>query len=127
MNELLPSFQDEETDLLEGHNSSISGNDALSNGNLRGDVTKSAGPLFPEVDKLLALFKDSYKELVDLRKQVCFGICGYGTLILLIYCSVKVFIFPFSSWLKIDGRLFNLKKEVSVQDSKHRKTLAEVS
>ncbi|XP_041000120.1 exocyst complex component SEC10b-like [Juglans microcarpa x Juglans regia] len=95
VNGLLPSFQDEETDLLEGHNGSISGNDALSNGNFRGDATKLAAPLFPEVDKLLGLFKDSYKELVDLRKQ-------------------------------IDGRLFNLKKEVSVQDSKHRKTLAEL-
>lgn len=28
---------------------------------------------------------------------------------------------------KIDGRLYNLKKDVSVQDSKHRKTLGEVS
>ncbi|KAM4071588.1 hypothetical protein ACB094_11G071900 [Castanea mollissima] len=27
---------------------------------------------------------------------------------------------------KIDGRLYNLKKEVSIQDSKHRKTLAEL-
>ncbi|KAL9303855.1 hypothetical protein ACSQ67_021118 [Phaseolus vulgaris] len=27
----------------------------------------------------------------------------------------------------IDGRLYNLKKDVSVQDSKHRKTLSEVS
>ncbi|PQQ03494.1 exocyst complex component SEC10b isoform X1 [Prunus yedoensis var. nudiflora] len=52
-------------------------------------------PLFPEVDKILSLFKDSCKELVDLQKQ-------------------------------IDGRLNNLKKEVSVQDSKHRKTLAEL-
>ncbi|GLT71107.1 hypothetical protein SLA2020_431480 [Shorea laevis] len=68
VNELLPSFQDEETYSSEGHG---------------------------KVDKLLALFKDSYKELVDLRKQV-------------------------------DGRLYNLKKEVSVQDSKHRKTLAEL-
>lgn len=29
--------------------------------------------------------------------------------------------------LKIDGKLLNLKKDVSVQDSKHRKTLTEVS
>ncbi|XP_062155726.1 exocyst complex component SEC10b [Alnus glutinosa] len=95
VNELLPSFHDEETYSSEGHGSGVGGNDALSNGHLRGDAAKSAAPLFPEVDKLLALFKDSYKELVDLRKQV-------------------------------DGRLFNLKKEVSVQDSKHRKTLAEL-
>ncbi|XP_059456107.1 exocyst complex component SEC10b [Corylus avellana] len=95
VNELLPSFQDEETYSSEGHGSGAGGNDALSNGHLRGDAAKSAAPLFPEVDKLLGLFKDSYKELVDLRKQV-------------------------------DGRLNNLKKEVSVQDSKHRKTLAEL-
>ncbi|GMY18537.1 exocyst complex component SEC10b [Fagus crenata] len=100
VNELLPWFQDEEAaDSSEGGgHSSI---DALSNGHLRGDAAKSAAaaaaasPLFPEVDKLLALFNDSYKELVDLRKQ-------------------------------IDGRLYNLKKEVSIQDSKHRKTLAEL-
>ena len=76
MNELLPWFQDEEAaDSSEGGgHSSI---DALSNGHLRGDAAKSAAaaaaaasPLFPEVDKLLALFNDSYKELVDLRKQV---------------------------------------------------------
>ncbi|XP_059444471.1 exocyst complex component SEC10a-like isoform X3 [Corylus avellana] len=95
VNELLPSFQDEETYSSEGHGSGVGGNAALSNGHLRGDAAKSAAPLFPEVDKLLGLFKDSYKELVDLRKQV-------------------------------DGRLNNLKKEVSVQDSKHRKTLAEL-
>ncbi|KAL0008423.1 hypothetical protein SO802_009925 [Lithocarpus litseifolius] len=90
VNELLPSFQDEEADSSEG--GGHGGNDGLSNGHLRG---AAAAPLFPEVDKLLALFNDSYKELVDLRKQ-------------------------------IDGRLYNLKKEVSVQDSKHRKTLAEL-
>ena len=76
MNELLPWFQDEEADSSEGgHSGGIGGNDALSNGHLRGDAAKSAAaasPLFPEVDKLLALFNDSYKELVDLRKQVFF-------------------------------------------------------
>lgn len=72
VNELLPSFQEE---------------DAAKLG--QGD------PLFPEVDALHALFKDSCKELVDLRHQ-------------------------------IDNRLQNLKKEVAVQDSKHRKTLAEL-
>lgn len=41
------------------------------------------------------MFKDSCKELAELRKQ-------------------------------IDGRLYNLKKDVSVQDTKHRKTLAEL-
>ena len=74
MNDLLPSFQEEESDSIEGHNN-IS-NDVFSNGHLRGqsDTIKfSQGlstPLFPEVDKLLTLFKDSSQELVDLRKQV---------------------------------------------------------
>lgn len=100
VNELLPSFQEEETDSPEGPNN-VSGSDALPNGHARVavDAAKSArglsSPLFPEVDKLLSLFKDSCKELVDLRKQ-------------------------------IDGRLYNLKKDVSAQDSKHRKTLAEL-
>ncbi|XP_048321286.2 exocyst complex component SEC10b [Ziziphus jujuba] len=100
VNDLLPSFQEEETDSAEGHGN-ISGTDALPNGHIRAlsDTAKfSQGPsepLFPEVGKLLSLFKDSCKELVDLRKQ-------------------------------IDGRLYNLKKEVSAQDSKHRKTLTEL-
>ncbi|KAF8033293.1 hypothetical protein BT93_D2025 [Corymbia citriodora subsp. variegata] len=100
VNDLLPSFQEEETDSSEGHGN-ISANDVLPNGTLRAsaDAAKSAQglstPLFPEVDALLTLFKDSCRELVDLRKQV-------------------------------DGRLYNLKKEVSIQDSKHRKTLAEL-
>ncbi|XP_043716679.1 exocyst complex component SEC10b-like isoform X2 [Telopea speciosissima] len=101
VNELLPSFQEEETDSLEGHGS-LGGNDALPNGHMRvpSDMAKSAQggvstPLFPEVDALLSLFKDSCKELVDLRQQV-------------------------------DGKLYNLKREVSVQDSKHRKTLSEL-
>ncbi|EXB51622.1 Exocyst complex component 5 [Morus notabilis] len=99
VNELLPSFQ-EETDSSEAHNN-VSGSDSLPNGHARlsADAAKSAqglsSPLFPEVDKLLSLFKDSCKELVGLRKQ-------------------------------IDGRLYNLKKDVSAQDSKHRKTLAEL-
>lgn len=75
MNELLPSFQEEETDALEGH-SSITGGDSLSNGHLQrpSDSAKYSqalsSPLFPEVDKLLSLFKDSCKELIELRKQV---------------------------------------------------------
>lgn len=92
VNELLPSFIEEDADLGDGQ-------DGPPNGHIRApsDASKLAegGPLFPEVDKLLALFKDSCKELVDLRQQ-------------------------------IDSRLQNLKKEVAVQDSKHRKTLAEL-
>lgn len=90
VNELLPSFK------LEDLESDAS--DSLPNGHLR-DANKFSqvlsSPLFPEVEKLLSLFKDSCKELLELRKQ-------------------------------IDGRLYNLKKDVSVQDSKHRKTLAEL-
>ncbi|KAG6748153.1 hypothetical protein POTOM_048054 [Populus tomentosa] len=98
VNDLLPSFQDEEADSAEGN---IGGSDMLANGDVRApsDAAKLAqglsSPLFPEVDGLLSLFRDSCTELIDLRKQ-------------------------------IDGRLYNLKKEVSVQDSKHRKTLAEL-
>ncbi|KAI4364714.1 hypothetical protein MLD38_020769 [Melastoma candidum] len=99
VNDLLPSYQEEDHDSLEGHGN-IGGSD-LPNGLSRAPSDGARGPhgasapLFPEVDALLNLFKDSCKELVDLRKQ-------------------------------IDGRLYNLKKEVSVQDSKHRKTLAEL-
>ncbi|XVF50288.1 hypothetical protein PTKIN_Ptkin04bG0084300 [Pterospermum kingtungense] len=99
VNELLPSFQEEDADSADGHG--IGGTDALPNGHVRAssDATKFArglsSPLFPEVDALLLLFKDSCKELIDLRKQ-------------------------------IDGRLYNLKKEVSTQDAKHRKTLTEL-
>lgn len=100
VNELLPSYQEEEADSLEGH-SNIGAHDTLQNGNLRitSDAGKSAqglsSPLFPEVDALLSLFQDSCRELIDLRK-------------------------------KIDGRLHNLKKDVVIQDSKHRKTLGEL-
>ncbi|XP_054802441.1 exocyst complex component SEC10b [Prosopis cineraria] len=100
VNELLPSFQEEEADSLEGH-SNIGGHDSLPNGHspAPSDSAKYtqalSTPLFPEVEKLLSLFKDSCKELVELRKQ-------------------------------IDGRLYNLNKDVSVQDSKHRKTLFEL-
>ncbi|WRX26344.1 Exocyst complex component Sec10-like - like 2 [Theobroma cacao] len=73
VNELLPSFQEEEADTADGH--SIGGTDVLPNGHIRvsSDATKFAqglsAPLFPEVDALLSLFKDSCRELVDLRKQ----------------------------------------------------------
>ncbi|PSS03999.1 Exocyst complex component like [Actinidia chinensis var. chinensis] len=94
VNKLLPSYQEDETDSIEGH-SSIGANEALSNGNLHtpSDGGKYAqglsSPLFPEVDALLSLFQDSCRELID-------------------------------------GRLYNLKKEVVTQDSKHRKTLGEL-
>ncbi|CAN1237424.1 Exocyst complex component SEC10a [Linum grandiflorum] len=95
VNNLIPAFQEDDVDSGEGHG------DGMSNGHVRApsDASKFAqvasSPLFPEVDALLALFRDSCKELIDLRKQT-------------------------------DGKLNNLKKEVSVQDSKHRKTIAEL-
>ena len=72
MNELLPSFQEEEADTAEGN---IGGSDVLANGHVRApsDTVKSSqgqSPLFPEVDSLLSLFRDSCRELIDLRKQV---------------------------------------------------------
>lgn len=95
VNELLPSYQEEDADSAESH-SNITANDLLLNGSSRlpSDAGKSS-PMFPEVDALLSLFKNSCTQLIDLRKQ-------------------------------IDGKLYNLKKEVSVQDSKHRKTLGEL-
>ncbi|KAJ8537169.1 hypothetical protein K7X08_035570 [Anisodus acutangulus] len=100
VNEILPSYQEEESDSVEGHANGV-GSDALPNGNLRTppDAGKLAqglsSPLFPEVDTLLSLFKNSCKQLVDFRKQ-------------------------------IDGNLSNLKTEVAVQDTEHRKTLSEL-
>ncbi|KAJ4843879.1 Exocyst complex component S10b [Turnera subulata] len=98
VNNLLPSFQEEDGDAADGHGGT---GDGLPNGHARvaSDAVKHtqvpASPLFPEVDSLLSLFRDSCRELIDLRKQ-------------------------------IDGRLYNVKKEVVAQDSKHRKTLAEL-
>ncbi|XP_021771292.1 exocyst complex component SEC10b-like [Chenopodium quinoa] len=98
VNELLPSYNEEDGEAADGHGN-FSSNDALSNGNFRNtDAAKGVSnsmPLFPEVDALLSLFKDSCKELIDLRQQV-------------------------------DTRLSSLRKEVSQQDAKHRKTLAEL-
>ncbi|KAI3844006.1 hypothetical protein MKW92_016957 [Papaver armeniacum] len=103
VNELLPSFQEEETDSSEGggiHDGLPNGHsripsDAAAKAAAQGGAGLMTSPLFPEVDALLNLFKDSCRELIDLRQQV-------------------------------DSKLLNLKKEVSVQDSKHRKTLSEL-
>ncbi|WMV54377.1 hypothetical protein MTR67_047762 [Solanum verrucosum] len=94
--EVLPSCLEKEVDSLEGH-----GNiDGVSNGHMRAPSMSNAGkllssPLFPEVDALLSLFKNSSSQLVEQKRQV-------------------------------DAKLSNLTKEVSVQDLKHRKTLAEL-
>ncbi|XP_052113668.1 exocyst complex component SEC10b [Arachis duranensis] len=89
VNEQLPAFRLED----------LEAEDSLPNGHVTnkfvGSQQGASSPLFPEVEKLLSLFKDSCKELVELRKQ-------------------------------IDGRLLNLKKDVAVQDNKHRKTLTEL-
>uniref|UniRef100_A0A1D1YYH3 Exocyst complex component 5 n=1 Tax=Anthurium amnicola TaxID=1678845 RepID=A0A1D1YYH3_9ARAE len=109
VNEILPSFQEEDADLPEGAHeggahlpngharapSEGGGRYALGGGGGGLSAAPSSTPLFPGVDELLALFKDSCKELVSLRQQ-------------------------------IDSRLQNLKEDVAVQNSKHRKTLAEL-
>lgn len=80
-----------------------------------------SSPLFPEVDALLSLFKNSGTQLIDLRKKVSFIIVlGYRFLLLVRLSNIHV-------CPKIDGKLNNLKKEVASQDYKHRNTLSEVS
>ncbi|KAL6531759.1 Exocyst complex component 5 [Orobanche minor] len=72
VNKLLPSYLEEETDISEGHGAT----DAMANGHLRtgSDAGKwgqgLSSPLFPEVDALLSLFKNSCMQLIDLRKQI---------------------------------------------------------
>ncbi|XP_078179425.1 exocyst complex component sec10 isoform X1 [Carex rostrata] len=65
VDELLPDFKEEESDSAEG-------GDSVPNGNMRSVPGAGTGgvPLFPAVDELLALFKQSCKELVDLRSQI---------------------------------------------------------
>lgn len=99
VNELLPSYQEEEGDSLEGH-SNIGAHDSLQNGNLR--ITSDAGrsaqglstPLFPEVDALLSLFQDSCRELIDLRKKVCI-LCNFVQIrsLGLSFCELNVGLF----------------------------------
>lgn len=70
VNELLPSFQEEDADSLEA-NGNINGNDALPNGRAgQGQGQGQLTPLFPEVDALLSMFKNSCSQLVEIRKQV---------------------------------------------------------
>ncbi|KAF5774676.1 putative exocyst complex component Sec10 [Helianthus annuus] len=63
VNGLLPSFVEEEADSVDGPiNISISDVSSTAKGLL--------GPVFPEVDTLLLIFKDSCTQLVELRKQI---------------------------------------------------------
>lgn len=99
VNELLPSFQEEEADTAGGHG--LGGTEALPNGHARAssDAAKFAQgdsiPLFPEVDALLSLFKDSCKELIDLRKQVYSIIVGVG---FGKSCRIHINVFIFFIW-----------------------------
>ncbi|KAH6777774.1 exocyst complex component sec10 [Perilla frutescens var. frutescens] len=85
--QILSSCLEEETDASEG----FGVNDVVPDGHVRthSEARKLSqvisSPLFPEVDALLSLFKNSGTQLIDLRKQ-------------------------------IDGKLYNLKKEVATQD-----------
>ncbi|XP_041991133.1 exocyst complex component SEC10b-like isoform X2 [Salvia splendens] len=68
VNDLLPSYVEEETDASEGNGAT----DAIPNGQLNAAkaTQASSSPFFPEVDSLLSLFKNSCMQLVDLRKQI---------------------------------------------------------
>ncbi|XP_059278177.1 exocyst complex component SEC10b-like [Lycium ferocissimum] len=70
--ELLPSYLDKEVDSSEGHGS-IVGIDSQSNGHMRAPSNAGkllSSPLFPEVDALLSLFKNSSTQLVEQKRQV---------------------------------------------------------
>lgn len=100
MNELLPSFHEEEADLADGHGN-VSGSDTLPNGHKRApsDAVKFtqglAAPLFPEVDALSSLFKDSCRELIDLRKQAGFCALLAVDIKILLYFSLIFTLFWF--------------------------------
>ena len=42
-----------------------------------------------------------------------------------LHCDFNILFHCFA--LKVDGKLYDLKKDVAINDAKHRKTLAEVS
>lgn len=69
--EVLPCSLEKEVDSSEGHPNI----DGISNGHMRAPSISNAGkllssPLFPEVDALLSLFKNSSTQLVDQKRQV---------------------------------------------------------
>ncbi|KAI7735319.1 hypothetical protein M8C21_029736 [Ambrosia artemisiifolia] len=66
VNELLPSFIEDEAEAGEGM-INISTTDTFSSGR---SAKGLLSPLFPEVDTLLLIFKDSCSQLAELRKQV---------------------------------------------------------
>lgn len=83
VNGLLPSFVEEDADSMEGMTDTL-------------PTAKSAkglsSPLFPKVDTLLIIFKDSCTQLAELRKQVDFSYMFCSLLInfLCIYALKKV-------------------------------------
>ena len=111
VNELLPSFQEEEADSADGHGN-VTGNDTLPNGHKRApsDAIKFtqglAAPLFPEVDALSSLFKDSCRELIDLRKQA--SVCA------LLAAHIKFLLYFFADFSVVLVLSFRLMTDSSI-------------
>lgn len=124
MGELLSSFKLEEAEADDGE---PNGHIRVSSDAAKYSSQAVASSLFPGVEKLLSLFKDSCKELFELRKEVFLPLPIGNFKFFWEFNLFKVLILLLCFGWKIDGRLYNLKKDVSVQDSKHRKTLSEVS
>ncbi|WRX17268.1 Exocyst complex component Sec10-like - like 1 [Theobroma cacao] len=99
VNELLPAFQEEEADTADGHG--IGGTDVLPNGHIR---APSGATKFPQ--GLSAPLFPEVDALLSLFEDSCRELVDLRK--------------------QIDGKLYNLKKEVSTQDAKHRKTLTEL-
>ncbi|KAI3703182.1 hypothetical protein L1987_73078 [Smallanthus sonchifolius] len=122
VNGMLPSFIEEEADSMEG----MSTTDTLSSGR---SAKGLLSPLFPKVETLLLIFKDSCTQLAQLLKQVLHLLffLHLSMILLCIYAPDTFIALTCSNvFFKIDGKLQKLKKDVVAQDSKHRKTLGEV-
>ncbi|KAI3701263.1 hypothetical protein L2E82_45914 [Cichorium intybus] len=66
VNAMLPAFRDEEIHSMEGL-INVTTNDAAPSGK---SAKPHSSPLFPKVDALLLIFKDSCTQLYELRKQI---------------------------------------------------------
>ncbi|CAI9277973.1 unnamed protein product [Lactuca saligna] len=66
VNGMLPAFRDEEIHSMEGL-ISVTTNDAVPSGK---SAKGHSSPLFPKVDALLLIFKDSCTQLYELQKQI---------------------------------------------------------